>query len=74
MNNLIHFLFSFDGESYYSAGSSEYSHQMTYGLANYKGRALTTGCYDSGTCGAKTEIMDMNTLTWNSGPDYPFYS
>ena len=47
---------------------------MTYGLANYKGRALTTGCYDSGTCGAKTEIMDMNTLTWNSGPDYPFYS
>ena len=29
--------------------------------------------YDS-LCGVKTELMDMNTLTWSAGPDYPFTS
>ena len=43
-------------------------------MANYLGKALTTGCdadRDWG-CGVKTELMDMNTLTWSAGPDYPF--
>ena len=75
---LIFFLFlSFDGESYQSIGrlSSAYSHLATYGMANYRGKALTTGCYQDQTmnnCGVKTELMDMNTLTWSAGPDYPF--
>ena len=68
------FFFRFDGESYQSAGSSAYSHRLTYGLSNYRGRALTTGCYGSSTCRVKTELMDMNTLTWSIGPDYPFTS
>ena len=68
----IEFLFSFDGESYQSAGSSEYSHRLTYRMAKYLGKALTTGCDDSSTCSVKTELMDMDTLTWNSGLDYPF--
>ena len=67
------FFFRFDGETYQSAGSSAYSHKRTYGLANYRGRALTTGCYSS-SCGVKTELMDMNTLRWSIGPDYPFTS
>ena len=67
---------SFDGESYQSAGSSEYSHRETHRIANYLGKALTTGCsiYGSSTCAVKTELMDMETLTWSSGPDYPFTS
>ena len=67
------FFFRFDGEFYQSAGTSAYSHRYTYGLANYRGRALTTGC-SGDSCGVKTELMDMNTLTWSIGPDYPFTS
>ena len=63
----------FDGEFYHSAGSSTYSHRDTYGMANYLGKALTTGCSDGeSSCNVKTELMDMNTLLWSSGPDYPF--
>ena len=69
----LNFVLSFDGESYHPAGSSAYSHQWTFGMANYLGKALTTGCW-SGSCAVKTELMDMNTLTWSSGPDYPFTS
>ena len=69
----IRFLSSFDGQSYQSAGSSQYSHDLTFGMANYRGKALITGC-EWGSCGLKTELMDMNTLTWSSGPDYPYTS
>ena len=77
---LFNLFLSFNGESYQSAGSSEYSHKRTYGMANYRGKALTTGCYSGcyiscyGSCAVKTELMDMNTLTWSAGPDYPFTS
>ena len=73
---LFNLFFSFDGESYQSAGSSVYSHQFTSNMANYLGKALTTGCYerDDGSCAVKTELMDMNTLSWSAGPDYPFTS
>ena len=75
LNDFIEIRLSFDGESNQSAiiQSSEYSHRETYGMANYLGKALTTGCNNaSSTCGVKTELMDMNTLTWSAGPDYPF--
>ena len=68
------FVLRFDGEFYHSAGSSTYSHQRTTGMANYLGKALTTGCVDSSECYVKTELMDMSTLNWSSGPDYPFTS
>ena len=63
-------LFRFDGEQFQSAGSSQYSHDLTLGMANYMGKALTTGCYASSTCYVKTELMDMSTLQWSPGPDY----
>ena len=69
---LIHFL-SFDGEFYQPFGSSTYSHTETWRIANYRCKALTTGCDDQNSdCDIKTELMDMNTLSWSSGPDYPF--
>ena len=43
-------------------------------MANYQGKALTTGCQDDSKCSVKTELMDMNTLTWSNGSDYPFTS
>ena len=64
----------FDGEFFHSAGSSKYSHKYTLGLANYKGKALTSGCFDNSVYYVKTELMDMKTLTWSDGPDYPFTS
>ena len=68
------FLFRFDGEFTQSAGSSKYSHYGTLGMGNYMGKALTTGCRDGSNCLIKTELMDMSTLTWSDGPDYPFAS
>ena len=38
-----------------------------------KGKALTTGCVGS-ECALKTELMDMTSLQWSDGPDYPFTS
>ena len=70
---LFNLFLSFNGESYQSARLSEYSHKGTYGMANYRGKALTTGCF-KGYCAVKTELMDMNTLSWSAGPDYPFTS
>ena len=72
LDNLLNSFLSFDGQSYQSTGLSEYSHRFTGGMANYREKALTTGCYDSSECYVKTELMDMNTLTWSSGPDFPF--
>ena len=66
--------FRFDGQQFGTAGSSKYSHKYTLGMANYLGKALTTGCSDSSTCYIKTELMDMTTLQWTDGPDYPFTS
>ena len=55
--------------------SSKYSHNWTYGLANYKGKVLTTGCGSSDSdCSFKTELFDMNTMEWSDGPDFPFGS
>jgi len=67
-------VFRFDGGFYHSAGSSTYSHTFTMGMANYIGKALTTGCNGDSTCRGKTELMDMNTLIWSTGPDFPFTS
>ena len=71
---LLNFVLRFDGESYQSVSSTEYSHRYTFGMGNYHGKALVTGCHMDSTCYVKTELMDMNTLTWSSGPDYPFAS
>ena len=74
VNIKLKYNLSFDGEFFHSAGSSKYSHQHTVGMANYKGKALTSGCGDNSVCYVKTELMDMDTLTWSDGPDFPFKS
>ena len=43
-------------------------------MANYIGKALTTGCANKRDCYVKTELMDMSTLEWSDGPDYTFAS
>ena len=61
-------MFRFDGEfPPHSAGSSDYSHRWTYGLGNYMGQALTTGCDHEDAkpnCAQKTELMNMSTLKY----------
>ena len=71
---------SFDGKNYQSVESSKHWHAGTGNLANYQGKALTTGCYPftqfsrygSLRCQLKTELMDIETETWLDGPDFPF--
>ena len=69
-------IFSFDGENYAQVEDSKYSHDQTFGLGNYRGKAFTTGCYyiQARGCTSKvaTEFLDMTTLKWSDGPDYPF--
>jgi len=65
-------MFRFDGEFFQTAGSSKFSHRQTRGMGNYKNKALTTGCNEDYSCGIKTELMDMKTLKWSNGPDFPF--
>ena len=65
-------ILSFDGEYFQTAESSKFGHSYTLGMGNYKNKALTTGCSESSSCGAKTELMNMETLQWSNGPDYPF--
>ena len=64
---------SFDGENYVEVEVSKYSHDRTFGLGNYRGKAFTTGCYGQ-TCTrmVETELLDMTTMKWSDGPDYPF--
>ena len=64
----------FDGEYFQTAGSSKFSHQWTLGMGNYKNKALTTGCHENSSCYVKTELMNMETLQWSNGPDFPFLS
>ena len=64
--------FSFDGEIYDEIDKSRYQHHWTLGLANYRGRALTTGCNSFGDCKYKTELLSLNTLKWSDGPDFPY--
>ena len=67
-------MFRFDGEYFQTAGTSEFSHRYTLGMANYNNYALTTGCSGSSSCFVKTELMNMETLEWSNGPDYPLAS
>ena len=70
---------SFDGQKYEPVKSSKFCHLQT-GIANYKNQALTTGCAEAETgcakdaneCAVKTELFNMETLTWSDGPDFPF--
>ena len=46
-------------------------------MANYLGKAITTGCYQSNglpSCSLKTELMDLESSIWVSGPDYSLTS
>ena len=65
-------LIRFDGSSFEEASPSKVSHQDTLGMANYLGKALTTGCYTGGACAARTEILDLSTQRWTDAQDYPY--
>ena len=69
------YFLSFDGENYQSIESAKYSHELTLGLANYKGKALAVGCAkDNSDCSFATELFDLNTMKWSDGPGFPFGS
>ena len=65
-------ILSFNRENYAAIEISKFSHRYTYGLGNYRDKAFTTGCRGSSSCKVATEMLDMTTLTWTDGPDYPF--
>ena len=69
----LKYVFSFDGDNYETVEDSKYNHEQTYGLGIYHGKAFTTGCAVNGcTSYVATELLDMTTMKWSDGPDYPF--
>ena len=69
--NFLKSKFRFNGRVVEQVRSTTYEHNHIYRLASYRGQPLTTGSYASH---AKTEIMDLKSGKWTSGPDYPFDS
>ena len=65
----------FNGEDFVEINDSNHSHRNAK-IGNYKGKAFVTGCdIESGgtSCGLKTEILDMGSLTWSDAyPDFPY--
>ena len=72
-SKIINFL-SFDGNKFATIASSTCDHEMTHGLANYKGSAMTTGSLENSDCLVKTEIYNFDSNQWNDAPDYPYSS
>ena len=70
--NFLKSKFRFNGRVVEQVRSTTYEHDMIYHLASYRGQPLTTGSSRPGH--AKTEIMDLKSGKWTSGPDYPFKS
>ena len=68
--------FRFDGKTVSASGSTAFEHHNIYHLASYLGQPLTVGSGDpyTNTDNAKTEIMNVESGQWKSGPDYPFHS
>ena len=69
--NICDTFLRFDGKNFLLAGRPKYDHRNIVGLGNYMGKAFVTGC-DGPECQVKTELMDMTTLEWSYGADYPF--
>ena len=67
-------VFSFDGENFEIAASTKCYHANTYGLANYRGLALSTGSSKGSDCSIRTELYDFESNKWNDAPNYPFES
>ena len=56
------YLLSFDGENYQSIESAKYSHKYTFGLANYKGKALTVGCWYTGVLEIAQKVFEGDVV------------
>ena len=61
---------SFDGENFQKLAPSKCDHDFTYGLANYKGLALTTGSNKNSSCHVHTELYNFKTNQWTDAPDF----
>ena len=70
---MIYYL-SFDGENFETIARSNCHHDITMGLANYRGSPMTTGSRFHSDCYVKTEVYNFETNQWNDAPDYPFDS
>ena len=64
--------FRYDGENFDAVNArSTFSHGGEQ-LGIYRGKAFVTSCgYYSSSCNRKTELLDMTTLTWSNGADFP---
>ena len=65
---------SYDGSNFKKIEESKYSHERISGLSNYQGQAFITGCSTCCVCSLKTEILNLQTMTWSDADDYPYTS
>ena len=62
---------SFDGENMSPISFTDCDHELTTGLANYRGSPMTTGSYQNSHCYNKTELYDFKTDQWTYADPYP---
>ena len=65
---------SFDGENIETIASSTCDHDLTFGLADYRGLALTTGSGQNSSCYNRTELYNFTTNIWSDAPNYDLNS
>ena len=63
--------FRFDGATFKTEPSSQFSHLYVGALGSYRNSPFVTGGYYS-TDGLKTEILFYDIGEWIQAPDYPF--
>ena len=64
---------SFDGDNFEDIDSSQYWH-LKQEIGNYRGKAFVTSCAYAeyrDFCSRKTELLDMESLTWSEGAEFP---
>ena len=72
-DQFLYSLLSFDGEKFDDTGRSQYWHGRQQ-ISNYRGKAFVTSCAYAtyrDSCNRKTELLDMESLTWSEGAEFP---
>ena len=73
-HNILKSKFRFNGQVVETVQSTTHQHDRIFHLASYRGQPMTTGSMYSSSSYVKTEIMNVETGQWTTGPDYPFHS
>ena len=56
------------------AESTSFYHDEIFNLGSFQGQPMTVGSATGPSSYIATELMDLESPKWSSGPDYPFHT